>query len=512
MITSAPRYRLSLEAWQGFALPPTEVIIAASPDRYDEFKSGLRNDPHIPEPIGTHTCFGPADLLPLRRPARDREQHLLQVAFVEQNDQNRRGTQPVHRRAIAATLAAAGFPNRPCSPRRFYAELARSAFCASPAGNGLDCHRHYEALYLGAIPIIEASPEMEAKFADLPVLFTTDYREITAAYLRDQYAHFRARTFDFSRLLRSAYDDATRARLDRRRSYWHTHFHRLPPTSPPPVAAAAPVPAPTLVTGLSDFGVHTHPSLDRRYHQRHLATYQTWLEPLLALAAPMVIHVDPSLVDWVHARRRHQPQTEVHPVDLTTSPYLPRLQEILADFRRPVRRPDRPEVKLPAYNAFMFNKVEWVHDAAIRNPFGSHHFLWIDAGLGHGQLTRQVPAFEPSTWPRREALHSWDDDRLRLLALASPRLLDLAAWPTVLDRHENTIAGNAWGGTTRALTAATPLFREVVAHTLREGWIDDDQAIWRLAWSLQPGRFQLVQKRRFGLVCRDWLHLVKQLA
>ena len=33
-------------------------------------------------------------------------------------------------------------------------ELSSCYFCLSPNGNGIDCHKHWECLYLGVIPIV----------------------------------------------------------------------------------------------------------------------------------------------------------------------------------------------------------------------------------------------------------------------------------------------------------------------------------------------------------------------
>ncbi|QIK78952.1 hypothetical protein G7077_08640 [Sphingomonas piscis] len=82
---------------------------------------------------------------------------------------------------------------------KYLTEVMRHKFVASPEGFGIDCHRHWESLYLGAIPIVQRSRHMQA-FADLPVLYTDDYSEITQAYLEDVYEDYSSRTFDFSRL------------------------------------------------------------------------------------------------------------------------------------------------------------------------------------------------------------------------------------------------------------------------------------------------------------------------
>lgn len=57
-------------------------------------------------------------------------------------------------------------------------ELASSLFCVSPDGNGVDCHRHWEALYLKTVPIVTRSvftTLLEKK--SLPLLIIDDWSD-----------------------------------------------------------------------------------------------------------------------------------------------------------------------------------------------------------------------------------------------------------------------------------------------------------------------------------------------
>jgi hypothetical protein len=56
-------------------------------------------------------------------------------------------------------------------------------FWLSPRGNGLDCHRTWEAFYLDIIPIVWNST-LNPLFVDLPVIILNDWREITEQFLR----------------------------------------------------------------------------------------------------------------------------------------------------------------------------------------------------------------------------------------------------------------------------------------------------------------------------------------
>jgi hypothetical protein len=56
--------------------------------------------------------------------------------------------------------------------------MAAHAFVASPHGNGLDCHRTWEALALGCIPIVKRSP-IDKVFQGLPVWIVGSWKEVT---------------------------------------------------------------------------------------------------------------------------------------------------------------------------------------------------------------------------------------------------------------------------------------------------------------------------------------------
>ena len=55
-------------------------------------------------------------------------------------------------------------------------ELGESYFVLSPNGNGVDCHKHWESLYLRTIPIVTKSRNMEF-YKDLPFLVIDDWQD-----------------------------------------------------------------------------------------------------------------------------------------------------------------------------------------------------------------------------------------------------------------------------------------------------------------------------------------------
>jgi len=62
--------------------------------------------------------------------------------------------------------------------------MIKYKYVLSPHGNGLDCHRTWEAISLGCIPIVKTSP-LDPLFAGLPVLIVQDWSDITQKLLNN---------------------------------------------------------------------------------------------------------------------------------------------------------------------------------------------------------------------------------------------------------------------------------------------------------------------------------------
>lgn len=63
-------------------------------------------------------------------------------------------------------------------PLTYLRDLGRSWIVPSPAGHGPDCYRTWEALVMGAIPVVTHS-SLDALYADLPVWLIDDWSEVT---------------------------------------------------------------------------------------------------------------------------------------------------------------------------------------------------------------------------------------------------------------------------------------------------------------------------------------------
>lgn len=70
-------------------------------------------------------------------------------------------------------------PKKFISVEEYYSEVSHCFFNASPNGNGIDCHRTWESLYLGTIPVLEKSHVSKYwENIGLPVLLIDSWSEI----------------------------------------------------------------------------------------------------------------------------------------------------------------------------------------------------------------------------------------------------------------------------------------------------------------------------------------------
>jgi hypothetical protein len=72
-------------------------------------------------------------------------------------------------------------------------------FVLSPFGNGMDCHRTWESLCLGCIPILKA-PNFKSLFEDLPVLIVNNWSEVTEDLLNITIINFKTKSFNYEKL------------------------------------------------------------------------------------------------------------------------------------------------------------------------------------------------------------------------------------------------------------------------------------------------------------------------
>ena len=73
--------------------------------------------------------------------------------------------------------------------------MNKSLFVISPPGNGIDCHRTWESIYLGAVPVVKRGFLADSLSAHLPILVVNEWEEVFSLdrrALEDLYFHIRS--------------------------------------------------------------------------------------------------------------------------------------------------------------------------------------------------------------------------------------------------------------------------------------------------------------------------------
>ena len=82
-------------------------------------------------------------------------------------------------------------------------DLAEHKFVVSPEGNGIDCHRTWEALYMGCLPILKRSIN-SSFYTSLPTVLIDEWSDLTEDLLIDEEKRIRESSFNYD-LLTFAY-------------------------------------------------------------------------------------------------------------------------------------------------------------------------------------------------------------------------------------------------------------------------------------------------------------------
>ena len=91
-------------------------------------------------------------MVPKLKPWSSRDIQVL-VCFSVHTNLNERSEALYFARQIDGALIV----DKPVTPRQYRELLSNSKFVISPPGNGIDCHRTWESMFLGAIPIVKKS-------------------------------------------------------------------------------------------------------------------------------------------------------------------------------------------------------------------------------------------------------------------------------------------------------------------------------------------------------------------
>jgi hypothetical protein len=211
---------ITLQKWQQLDKPINRFIV--QPSAIDG------SDSICPYPIGY--CYNIVNYVKKNKntlPLIGNHEKNVLCAIVFTTDIRRRGNNTVNRYNILKNLEKNNIKNELLNYKKYYEGLPNYKFIISPEGNGIDCHRHYEALMAGCIPILEHNTHIKEKYKDLPILYTTDYSEITHEYLECKYNEMFHQTYNFNKLFIDYYTKQQQAQIKFNGNFWCYKLTRL---------------------------------------------------------------------------------------------------------------------------------------------------------------------------------------------------------------------------------------------------------------------------------------------
>jgi glycosyltransferase involved in cell wall biosynthesis len=210
---------VTLHKWQQIIKPRNEWLYNCSEHTH-------LNDEWVSFPIGMGWTIIKQQLT-LKELQHGSHDKLVLCAIRANTDQRRRPI-GLNRKCILDTLRSHQIENVNMESSIYFRELPTYKFVISPEGNGIDCHRHYEALMAGCIPIIEDRDNIREKYKGCPILYTKDYSEITESYLNEKYNEMIHKEYDFSRLLMSTYSEMEQYQIKDNGNYWANRLEGKP--------------------------------------------------------------------------------------------------------------------------------------------------------------------------------------------------------------------------------------------------------------------------------------------
>jgi hypothetical protein len=200
----------TLEEWQKLKKDTKDLIVQAS--------SICGGDLWMPFPIGMSWAY--VKNFDKNNSWQIGYHNTLVLCAINYRTDSRRRQSGINRKIILDNLQKNGIENKILEASSYFSSLPSYKFIISPEGNGIDCHRHYEALLAGCIPIIENNDQIQEKYKGLPILYTTDYSEITLEYLEQKYEEMKDIKYDFSRLFLSYYSILQQEEIKKCGTYW----------------------------------------------------------------------------------------------------------------------------------------------------------------------------------------------------------------------------------------------------------------------------------------------------
>jgi len=217
---------------------------------------------------------------------------------------------------------------------------------------------------------------------------------------------------------------------------------------------------------------------------RKFSEYTEWFKKVLELNVPMVLFVDPEILDLVKSSRENKP-TKIICQNFGGTPlawssiYIQKIQES-KEWKEFAKNPGDLNNKSAPYVTLMHSKFAWIWDAIQDNPFQTDMFFWIDAGLSRFWKNFFVPQMEPhprfiQRLRKEKKLYAqvggYKEHFLKQAVEGKRFTTD-----ELIGRNENILMGGFWGGYIDSVREACEFsLRFYIQELLQKNRVDNDQ-------------------------------------
>ena len=133
----------------------------------------------------------------------NRKQHLILLKFDTKTTANPYFKPHTGERDRAMIAMKRNFPDADYErvPQNVFMTLmSQHKFVLSPPGNAIDCHRTWEALMVGTIPVVLDTPLAPLAYEGLPVVVVIDWNLVTEDFLKQKYQELHGASYQWERL------------------------------------------------------------------------------------------------------------------------------------------------------------------------------------------------------------------------------------------------------------------------------------------------------------------------
>ena len=149
----------------------------------------------------------------------------------------------------------------------------------------------------------------------------------------------------------------------------------------------------TFVTALLDIN---RDSIDSNLFKRDFQKYLADLNKLLnnLQNKNIVIYIEEKYFDFVKNIKKHNVILKsISQEQIKNTEYYSKIQKVRTDPAWSSQKDwlkNSPQAQLELYNPLIFQKIHFLEDVSLKNPFNSSKFFWVDAGISNAQANPQV--------------------------------------------------------------------------------------------------------------------------